>query len=441
VRILLLNQFFHPDSAATSQFLTDLARCLAAEGHTVRVICGSSSYAEPDSQNPPAVEIIRTRDLRFGRGLVARTVSYTSFLSGALYRGLLGPRPDLILTLTTPPALSVIGSLLKAVFGARHFIWEMDLYPDIAVDLGVLRPRSWFTRLMGALFDNARRRADGIIVLGECMRERLMRRGIPAERIHVADNWADGAEIHPLPFPAPEPLRILYSGNLGLAHDVDTVRAALHHFRSDSRFQFAFAGGGPRRKGLEDFCRGNANVGFSGYRPRHELGAAFGGCHIGLVTQKPATLGSVVPSKTYGLMAAGRPILYIGPREATPARIIERFRCGWQVDAGDAAALIVLLEHLAGNPGLIRDAGARGREAFLKHYDLPIGVARICSVLGVTQSKPLARISHTPPSDVAQTPVSAVSRLISTGVRVSDKVSQTNVGMSADAAGRSACAT
>jgi hypothetical protein len=84
MRIVLLNQFFYPDSAATSQLLTDLARCLASRGHAVRVICGSSSYSEPDSQNPSAVEIIRTRDLRFGRGLLARTVSYTSFLAGAL---------------------------------------------------------------------------------------------------------------------------------------------------------------------------------------------------------------------------------------------------------------------------------------------------------------------------------------------------------------------
>jgi glycosyltransferase involved in cell wall biosynthesis len=234
---------------------------------------------------------------------------------------------------------------------------------------------------MGASFDDARRQADGIIALGECMRQRLIRRGIPGGRIHVADNWADGAEIHPLPFPAGGPLRILYSGNLGLAHDVDTFRAVIHHFRSDSRFQFAFAGAGPRRPALELFCRENANVSFAGYRPRHELNAAFGDCHIGLVTQKPATLGSVVPSKTYGLMAAGRPILYIGPRDATPARIIERFQCGWQIDPGDARAAIELLEYLAANPALIHTAGALGREAFLKHYDLPIGVARICSLL------------------------------------------------------------
>ena len=103
MRILLLNQFFYPDSAATSQFLTDLARHLASEGHSVRVICGRSSYADPDSMPPPPVQIVRTLDLPFKRGLLGRTLSYASFLSGSLFRGLRSPRPDFILTLTTPP--------------------------------------------------------------------------------------------------------------------------------------------------------------------------------------------------------------------------------------------------------------------------------------------------------------------------------------------------
>jgi glycosyltransferase involved in cell wall biosynthesis len=302
-----------------------------------------------------------------------------------------GPKPDLILTLTTPPALGVLGCLIKTITGARHFIWEMDVYPDIAVDLGVLNRHSWLTRTLGAAFDYSRRRADGIIALGECMRERLVRRGIRHSRINIVENWADGRQIQPCPFPGPRPLRILYSGNLGLAHDVDTIQAAIHHYGSDTRFHFDFAGAGPQRATLEAFCREQqvANTSFTGYRPSVDLEQTFGGCHIGLVTQKPATLGSVVPSKTYGLMAAGRPILYIGPREATPACIIGRFHCGWQIDPGDTNALITLLELLASNPGLVREAGARGRNAFLQHYDLPIGVARICSILGVTQAKPL----------------------------------------------------
>jgi len=385
MRILLLNQFFYPDSAATSQLLTDLARHLAAQGHSVRVICGASSYAEPVSCDPPPVQIVRIPDLPFGRGRFSRVFSYASFLSAALWRGVLGPKPDLVVTLTTPPALCLIGSLLKSTSGARHYIWEMDVYPDIAVDLKVLNPRSWLTRSLGASFDWARRRADGIIALGECMQDRLIRRGIPAGKVQIAENWADGREIYPVPFPDTDPFRLLYSGNLGLAHDVETIRQAMHHFRADPHFHFAFAGAGGQRNALESFCRNNsiANVSFDGYRSRQDLSQSFGACHIGLVTQKSVTLGSVVPSKTYGLMAAGRPILYIGPREATPARIIRRFQCGWQIDPGDTATLIALLEHLAVNQNLVRDSGGRAREAFLHNYDLPIAVANICSILGV----------------------------------------------------------
>src|ERR1017187_659535 len=150
MRILLLNQFFYPDSGATSQLLTDLPRGLAAEGHSVRAICGRSSYAyvEPDSLNPPAVEIIRTPDIPFGRGLVARTFSYTSFLTGALYRGLLGPRPDLILTLTTPPrsASSVVSSRPSSVPATSSGKWtSIPISPSISVSFtpapGV--PASW----------------------------------------------------------------------------------------------------------------------------------------------------------------------------------------------------------------------------------------------------------------------------------------------------------
>lgn len=386
MRILLLNQFFYPDSAATSQFLADLARHLASDGHCVRVICGRSSYAEPDSMPAPPVQVVHVPDLPFKRGILGRILSYTTFLGGAFLHGFLGPKPDLILTLTTPPALSVIGSILKTVRGGRHFIWEMDIYPDIAVDLNVLHPRSLLTRVIGAAFDAARRRADGIVALGECMRDRLISHGIPAGKIHITENWADSCEIYPLPFPPPSPLRLFYSGNLGLAHDVETIRGAIQHLRSDPQFHFAFAGAGAQRPALESFCRENAiaNVSFQGYRPRQELVQSLGACHIGLVTQKLATLGSVVPSKTYGLMAAGRPILYIGPREATPARIIRRHQCGWQNDPGDTATLIALLQHLAVNQNLVRDAGARARESFLRNYDLPKGVANISNIMGLS---------------------------------------------------------
>lgn len=385
MQTLLLNQFFHPDTSPTSQLLTDLGRQLAERGSGVRALCGRSSYADPDTTDPPPVEIVRCGSLRFTRGVIGRVYSYGAFFAGALWRALRDAPPDLVITLTTPPGLCLVGSLLARLRGTRHFIWEMDVYPDIAVDLGVLPPRSLVTRALGVLLDRARRRADGIIVLGECMRDRLIAHGIPAAKIHIAENWADGRQITPLPFPPADPITILYSGNLGLAHDVATIGAAIERLANDARFRFVFAGGGAQRAALEDGFRARAasNISFQPYQPRTEMTQTLGACHLGLVTQKSATLGSVVPSKTYGLMAAGRPILYIGPRKSTPARIIQRFACGWHIEPGDVDSLLDLLHALSRNPGLIAEAGARGRAAFVKHYDLPVGVARICQIVGV----------------------------------------------------------
>jgi colanic acid biosynthesis glycosyl transferase WcaI len=410
VTTLLLNHFFPPDSAPTGLLTADLARELVAQGRAVTVICGRGGYRQGEAAGRLPVRVLEVPGLPFGRGAASRMACYLSFLAGALARGLAAGKPELVVTLTTPPLLSLVGAAIQRLRGARHYIWEMDVYPDVAVALGVLKPHSRLTRALGALADYARRRADGVIVLGPCMRDRLAARGIPPERIHVAENWADGELIRPLPFPGEmetgwavhegtaepvptSPLTVLYSGNLGLAHDFDTICAAMARLASDARFQFVFAGDGPRRRTVEDFCRAHAihNARFLPYQQSARLSEHFGACHVGLVTQTPESLGTVVPSKIYALMAAARPVIFIGPRQATPALTLERFRCGWQIDPGDSESLIALLQLLASNPGLLREAGHRARQAFLQHYDLPIGVARIAAILQLSKTtQPLA---------------------------------------------------
>lgn len=393
MRLLLINQFFWPDTAPTGRFLLDLAR--AAEAHKIQVtaICGACDYATTDDTPRPRVRILRPSATRFSRDMIGRLLSYGSFLAGAFVAGFRVGHPDTVITLTTPPLTSVFGRILKLARGCRHFIWEMDVYPDIAADLGTLKPRSMLTCVIGALADWSRRNADGIIVLGHEMKARLIARDIPEHKIHVAENWADGGEIIPLPFPE-GPLTVHYSGNFGLAHDYETISAAIKRFANDPRFQFVFAGGGSRRQQMEELCsaRGFPNTRFRPYSSRAELGASLAEGHVGLVTQLPETSGSIVPSKTYGIMAAGRPILYIGPRETTPARIVERFQCGWQVNPGDTAALANLLERLSSERHLIVEAGARARMAFENYYDRPIAVARIVKILGL---EPAALVSET----------------------------------------------
>jgi len=384
LHLLVVNQFFWPDTAATGQLLMDVSRAVGSELARTTAICAESDYGIKDTTARPPVRILRSRVVRFSRATIGRLLSYAAFILGAVWNGFRIGRPDVILTLTTPPLTSVFGHIVKLMRGCSHFIWEMDVYPDIAVDLGVLKRHSILTGIIGALADWSRRNADGIIVLGDDMKARLIHRGIPETKIFVAENWADGREIIPRPFPE-GPFVVHYSGTLGLSHDVDTIAAALSHLRDDPRFRFVFAGGGARRKYLENYCAAHIvpNVTFQPYCSRAELGASLAEGHVGLVTQLPQTCGSVVPSKTYGIMAAGRPILYIGPPDSTPAHIIHRFRCGWRIDPGDVEGLVQLLHRLQSDPALVRNAGRNAREAFEQHYDLPIGVRRITDILGL----------------------------------------------------------
>jgi len=393
VRILLINQFFWPDSAATSQFLTDVARRLEEDGHEVFVIASQSGYAPQDEDNPPGASIHRVKGAPFGWGVIGRILSYASFFVGCALRGLKLPRPDVVLTLTTPPLISLVGTLIKAVRRSRHFIWEMDVYPEVATDIGFFKRGGVLEATVGMLADFSHSRSDGVIALGECMRQRLVSRGLPPEKIHVAENWADGNLVHPLARQSKnDKLVVLYSGNLGLAHDIETVSEAIKELELDARFRFVFAGNGPKRRAFEEKCEAQKikSVEFCGYTERGNLGESLARGDIGLVTQRAECLGSVVPSKVYSLLAAGRPILFIGPQGATPAEIIRHYDCGWHIQNGDVPGLVRLLRQLSIDRALVHRSGDRARQAFLNNYDRDSGVSRICKLIGASPKRMMA---------------------------------------------------
>ena len=390
MRIAIVNQFFWPDVAATGQYLCDLACHLTAEGHEVTVICSGGTYSRAESgvARPP-VRIIQVPGLPFKRGPLARLCSYATFFMGACWYELTIPHPDMLVSMTTPPLLGIAGAITKRLRGVKHFIWEMDVFPDALVGSGALRSDSLVVRILGWVQDRIRNASDGIIVLGPCMQARILARKTPAHLIHVAENWADGNTIQPALNATSGPLNVFYSGNFGVAHDIDTIAGAICHFRNDSRFIFTFSGGGAAKTQLQQLCSAKQidNVRFLSYVSTHQINAHLAQADIGLVTERPSFVGTVVPSKTYGLMAANRPILFIGPKEATPAGLIKRFGCGWQIDPGDVAAVTELLEMLAVNRELITEAGQKARAAFDRHYDLRLGVARVAAALGLDPVK------------------------------------------------------
>ena len=393
MNVILMNQFFWPDSAPTARLLTDLANHLAERGWSVTVFCGSGTYAKIGREQHPDmasnIKVFRCPTFPFARNLPVRLLSYATFLAGSIVIGLLGPRPDLVITLTTPPLLGIVGTILKRFTGARHFSWEMDLYPEVGIDLGVFDPHSRLIRELVKVAALIRRRADGILALGPCMRQRLIDSGVDPRKISVTGNWANGEAIFPMAKPAGKRrFTVHYSGNLGIAHDIETISAAMDGLKDDDRFEFIFVGGGPKRAGLERFCadRQLHRVRFLPYCDAAELAENFSRGDVGLVTQHKACFGTVVPSKLYAYLAAGTPVLYIGPRQTTPALIIERHKCGWHIDCDDSAGLRRLLNELGQNRGRVAQAGRNARQAFLENYDLPMGVSRIGAAIELADS-------------------------------------------------------
>jgi glycosyltransferase involved in cell wall biosynthesis len=387
MKILCINQFFSPDLAPTGQLLTDVVRTLEAQGHQVTVICGSGIYAAVDHSRPlPSVKVRRISGLRFSRGRLGRILGYASFFVKALWLALLAERPDIVVSMTTPPLISIVGYLVSRLKASKHYIWEMDLYPEIAVDLGFIRNDSLTTKVIGRFADHPRRHAQAVIALGECMKDRLVARGLDPRQIHIAHNWADGEIFYPRHHSQPDPLVCIYAGNFGLGHDQDTIRAVVAQTQMSERINFRFVGGGARYQELQSFCK-KANYGHVEFKPYctpMELALnEFPASNLGLVLQGAECSGSVVPSKVYSLLASGLPLIFVGPRSATPAEIISRFNCGWQIDPGDASKLTTLLCSLINRPEEVRSAGIRAREAFLNHFDRPLGVARIISILGL----------------------------------------------------------
>ena len=198
MRILLINQFYIPDTAATGQLLADVAESLVAEGHEVHVICSRRCYAGgrmslAKEETIHGIRIHRVATMGFGRRwLAGRALDYLTFYISAAWRALVLPRPDLCVSLTTPPFISLIGLLLAKFKGTHNVIWVMDVYPEIAVAYELLSKRSVLYRLLSRINRSLYRNAAAVISLGEVMTDRLESLGVPGDRLHTVHNWVPG---------------------------------------------------------------------------------------------------------------------------------------------------------------------------------------------------------------------------------------------------------
>lgn len=377
-RLICLNRFYAPDHSATAQLLTDLAEDLARHGQAVTIITSRLRYDDPKASLPPretlnGVTIRRVWTTRFGRaGLWGRGLDYGSFYLAAFLALLVeaGCR-DTILAKTDPPLISIPAAIAARLKGARLVNWCQDLFPETASALGL----SWAAGPLGRLLRSVRnwslRQSAMNIALCEEMRSHLIAESVPADRVRIIHNWPDPA-IRPLPrIRAPgEPFTICYSGNLGRAHAVDAVIDLIERTRDVANLRWRFVGGGVGQARLKAAMaeRGWRHLSFEPYAPRDRLNDSLGRCDAHLITLDPACEGLIQPSKIYGILAVGRPAIFVGSRAGGVARILDRHDAGLVLDLGQPDTWRPAIAGLVRDPARLAELGAHARTAYERHY-------------------------------------------------------------------------
>ncbi len=375
---LFLNQHYPPDPAPTGTLLAELARSLAARGHEIHVLTGRPTYEEarrtavPHEELRDGVHVHRLPLLPRGRSAASRLAHYLSFAIASLVAGLCAPRPSAILAFSSTPLAG--GLAARAIAWARRapLVYVVqDVYPDVAVALGVLPARGLSTRIAAWIESCTWRRASRLVLIGTDLAALARERGVAPERIAVIENWVDVARIRPC---AESRLRrelrieehafvVQYAGNFGRSQDLDTVLEAARLVELElcaaspaSRdsgshavpiVRFLLVGSGTRAGEIRARCAERANMHVAPLQPEERVGDVLAAADLALVPLRRGLSRYSVPSKVYSILASGRPVGAAIDSDSEVARIVDEAECGFRVDPGDAAGLASEILRLA----------------------------------------------------------------------------------------------
>jgi colanic acid biosynthesis glycosyl transferase WcaI len=391
-RVIFVNRYFYPDLSGTSQMLSDLAFALANVRFEVMVIASRHTYDDANALLP-AVQIVdgvrveRVWSTRFGRtSRIGRLVDYMTFHVFAAIRLARLARPnDVVVAKTDPPLISVPAWLISRWRRAKLVNWLQDLFPEVlAVELG---RRPYWLRLLEGLRNRSLRAAHKNVVLGKHMATRLNAAGIAAGLVSIIENWSDDERVRPIAR-VENALRrdwdlggkfvVGYSGNLGVAHEFETILEAATLLRDRRDIAFLFVGGGGRLPLLKRRVaeRKLQNFKFCAYQPTERLAQSLSVPDVHVVSLRPEMEGLVVPSKIYGVMAAGRPTIFVGDLRGEIAGILEESACGIAICQGDAGGLAAAISGLSFSNDECHRMGRAARAAFALRYERRIAVEK-----------------------------------------------------------------
>lgn len=390
MKLIFFNRFFFPDLSATSQILSDLAFHLAAQGHDVHVVTSRVPDGEAELAKERGVTIHRVSEAPSGpHSLLHRARAYVAFYFGArkLAASLISPG-DIVVLKTDPPMLSSAVGPIAVRKRAILVNWLQDVFPEVAERYGIPGTGGLTGGLLRRLRNRSLRMATRTVVIGDQMAEHVKALGAVApDKVEVIHNWANGELIRPVMADA-NTLRkkwaldktfvIGYSGNLGRVHEFDTLLGAAKLLKKEQDICFLIVGHGPRhgevvKRAVDDRL---SNVRFEPHQDIDSLSESLCVADVHVSTLSPDFEGLVHPSKLYGVMAAGRPTLFIGDVKGETARILAETDAGLTVQTGNCEELAAAIVRLRDDPRRCQTMGEHAREAFQLKYDRPVALAK-----------------------------------------------------------------
>lgn len=408
MKIIFINRYFLPDQSATSRMTTSIATALAQRGFSVAAVASREIHNQRSTDLPAdeviaGVQIKRLATSGFGRHtIVGRAVDYLCFHVFAFFWLLRNVSAgDIVVVCTDPPFLSVTSAVALRLKGGIMVNWIMDLFPETAVELGFFR-RWRFPMQLARKARNWSLNSPGITVCSTSKTAAYIEQeGLPRDQLIVMHHWSDGEEIHPIP-PFRNRLRsqwglngtfvVGYSGNFGRAHEFQTMIDAARRLKDRTDIRFLLIGGGYQHAAVMEAARRLQldNMIFKPLQPIANLSESLSAADVHLVSLLPELEHCIVPSKFYGILAAGRPTIFIGDPGGEVPRVLASRGCGRSVEIGAADELTATICELRDNPELCDEMGQKARQLLSREYSREKAVDAWCALI--------TRVRNTTPS-------------------------------------------
>lgn len=412
MKLHLYTPCYPPDHAAYVHLIENLAEDLVAADHEVTVIT-STVYSKPGClgrnlwqvQRRNGVRVIRINTFPAKRkGLIHKAFGFTYYTLATLVTGCLIGQPDLVFAASTPPTMGLVGGLLGKIWRVPFVYNVQDIFPDVAIKLGLLRSRLVIQLALG-LEQTSYRLSTRVVVIGDGFADVLYGKGVPEEQVAVIPNWVDTDAVNPPPrqhnsfveeHRLQEKFVVLYAGNFGLSQGLELLVDAAKELQVLANVQFLMVGDGERRREIEAYVSntGVQNVKLLPFQPSERLRDVFGSAHLGIVPLKRGLSSDSIPSKTWTMMAAHLPIVVSIDTDAPLAEFIREHGVGVVVQPESSRELAAQIRRLYHAPEEVQQMGNKARAYVAEHLCRKMLTARYRQLFEILALRSSRRTKH-----------------------------------------------